>query len=618
MALIISNNLVVNQQQETGKAGLIGYQNLLNVNNVTASSELPTNPITNVANPATAYTWESAIADYAGAISYDGTNQMASPFDPEGWYGATSDPDGTITNVTMPNPSGQAFVGLAEQTGTGSFILLNSGSNKIANVNIAEPLYSSIIYKIGNYNSTLQYYLGADQSSTRENTTFDLLNKTAILGGNFIDYTFTDLVDGFCLLKVKYSTDIDLTNVSQVFVMREGENLVPSIGSQLYVQAAYFGKTPLEYPYAQYNEFDDSAETSDWNPVRCAIDASGGLLSIIDARTDMYIETVGLTAFDGGKYTHVVTRWRRNVGSVSNTLFWGNTSNPSFNSTNSIGFDELETDSRVKITGPDSDGFYTSIIDLSTTSSWNGADGVITGLRFDYGQNLPSDFDIDYIKTYSPSLLQAYEEWSPAIIDPAGIKIDISTAGQSIDYLGIARHNLNQAGLSVSLKFDGITVLQNQTVSDIQAVMLLVNEASPDNVQLIINGATNAPQIGVIYIGKALQLERNIYVGHTPVTYGRNRKTVNGVSENGQYLGEIVVRQNNSTSVNLQNLTPDWYRSFLDPFFKLTPRVPCFWAWRPQDYLAEVGYCWVEGEPSMSNQRSNGMVECSWNFKGIA
>jgi hypothetical protein len=206
----------------------------------------------------------------------------------------------------------------------------------------------------------------------------------------------------------------------------------------------------------------------------------------------------------------------------------------------------------------------------------------------------------------------------PAIIDPAGIKIDVNTSGQSVDYVGLARHNLNQTGLTVSLKFDGITILQNETVSDIQAIMLLVNEAAPDNVQIIINGATNAPQIGVIYVGKALQLERNIYVGHTPITYGRNRKTVNGVSENGQYLGEIVVRQTNMTSVNLQNLTPDWYRSFLDPFFKLTPRVPCFWAWRPQGYPDEVGYCWIEGEPSMSNQRSNGMVEASWQFKGIA
>lgn len=195
--------------------------------------------------------------------------------------------------------------------------------------------------------------------------------------------------------------------------------------------------------------------------------------------------------------------------------------------------------------------------------------------------------------------------------------ITITTSGQTVDYIGIARHNLNQVGLTVTVKYNGITIVPATSVSDIQAILFLQNEATPDTVEIIIEGASEAPQIGVIYIGKSLRLERNIYVGHTPITYGRNRKTINGISENGQYLGEIVIRQNNMTSVNLQNLTPDWYRLELDPFFALTPRVPCFWAWRQEDYPSEVGYCWIEGEPSMSNQRSNGMVECSWQFKGI-
>jgi len=195
--------------------------------------------------------------------------------------------------------------------------------------------------------------------------------------------------------------------------------------------------------------------------------------------------------------------------------------------------------------------------------------------------------------------------------------ITIQTSGQTIDYVGIARHNLNQVGLTVTLKYNGVTVVPATPVSEIQAILFLQNEATPDTVEIIIEGATMAPQIGVIYVGKSLRLQRNIYVGHTPITYGRNRKAINGVSENGQYLGEIVVRQNNLTSVKLNNLTPSWYRSMLDPFFALTPRVPCFWAWRPEDFPAEVGFCWLEGEPSVSNQRSNGMMESSFSFKGI-
>lgn len=196
--------------------------------------------------------------------------------------------------------------------------------------------------------------------------------------------------------------------------------------------------------------------------------------------------------------------------------------------------------------------------------------------------------------------------------------ITIQTNGREIDYIGLARHNLNQAGLTVEVKYDGQTVIPAAPISSIQALLFLTTIATPTTVQIIIAGATVAPTIAVLYIGKSLRLQRNIYVGHSPITYSRDRVTVNGVSENGQYLGELVVRETNSTQVQLQNLTPDWYRANLDPFFALSPRIPCFWAWRPSAYSDEVGYCWVEGKPSMSNQLSNGMVQCSWSFKGIA
>lgn len=195
--------------------------------------------------------------------------------------------------------------------------------------------------------------------------------------------------------------------------------------------------------------------------------------------------------------------------------------------------------------------------------------------------------------------------------------ITIQSDGREIDYIGIARHNLSQAGLEVSIKYNGITVSPAQAISNNQAILFLLNSASPTTIEIVITGASVAPRISVLYIGKALRLERNIYVGHTPITYGRDRKTINGLSENGQYLGEVVVRQSNTTNVSLSNLTPDWYRNQLDPFFAAVPRVPCFWAWRPETYATEVGYAWVEGESAMSNQRSNGMVQASWTFRGI-
>lgn len=194
----------------------------------------------------------------------------------------------------------------------------------------------------------------------------------------------------------------------------------------------------------------------------------------------------------------------------------------------------------------------------------------------------------------------------------------INQSSEPIDYIGIARHNLSQSGVELRIRFDGATVRNYVPISDVQAQLFLFEEATPGTIQIDIRGASEPVKMSVIYVGMSLQLQRNIYVGHTPINYGRDRAVINGVSQSGEYLGQVVTNETLSTSVSLQNLTPDWYRESLDPFFASLPRPPCFWAWRPVSYPTEVGYCWVEGNPRPTNQRSNGMMQISWNFRGIA
>lgn len=187
-----------------------------------------------------------------------------------------------------------------------------------------------------------------------------------------------------------------------------------------------------------------------------------------------------------------------------------------------------------------------------------------------------------------------------------------------IDYIGIARHNLAQESLTIQVKFNGVTVRPAQSVSDTQALLFLFEQATPSTIEIIIAGATNPAKIAVVYVGESLRFERNIYVGHTPINYGRQRSAVNGISQAGEYLGQIVTNEVLKTQVQIQNLTPTWYRESLDPFYAQNPRRPVFWSWRPGDYPGEVAYCWVDGNPVPTNQRPNGMMETSFSLTGIA
>ncbi len=207
--------------------------------------------------------------------------------------------------------------------------------------------------------------------------------------------------------------------------------------------------------------------------------------------------------------------------------------------------------------------------------------------------------------------------WEAADNADQTITID-NGSGSAIDYLGIARHNLNQLGLELQVRFNGVVVRPYGAVDQNQALLYAFESATPDTIEIDIRGATEPAKIAVIYVGESTQIERSIYVGHTPIVYGRDRSAFNGVSQSGEYLGEVVTNETLSTTVSLQNLTPDYYRSKLDPYFALKPRRPCFYAWRPEGYPAEVAYCWPEGNPRPVNQRSNGMMSMSWTFRGIA
>lgn len=198
--------------------------------------------------------------------------------------------------------------------------------------------------------------------------------------------------------------------------------------------------------------------------------------------------------------------------------------------------------------------------------------------------------------------------------------IDIEL-GTIIDYIGIARHNLQPSSeIRVQFGVGGVffTAFDWAFVPNRQALLYLINEAEPDVVRIGLRGNPTPPSIGVVYAGVSTELQRNIYVGHTPVTLGRNVQPIGGYSENGQYLGELIRREGRATQVTLQNLTPDWYRGELDPFIAQRPRKPAFFAWRPGSYPAEVGYVWLTGSPQPSNQRPNGMMEISMQFEALA
>lgn len=209
--------------------------------------------------------------------------------------------------------------------------------------------------------------------------------------------------------------------------------------------------------------------------------------------------------------------------------------------------------------------------------------------------------------------------------DASDIEIDFVTPvsyGELIDYVGIAGHNFGSGGATISIEGDtgsGFSVIAGPVApaDDKPLMLVFVPDAYTDIKIVITPDGTTEPRAAAIYIGKLMALERSVFVGHTPLPFGRHIKVRNGRSDNGHFTGRIITNKKVSSGFSLNNLTGTWYRSTFDPFVEEVETDPFFWAWRPGTYPLEVGYCWFTSDPIPSNQSPNGMMSVSCEIEGI-
>ncbi|MDD5273582.1 MAG: hypothetical protein PHU14_12790 [Methylovulum sp.] len=199
-------------------------------------------------------------------------------------------------------------------------------------------------------------------------------------------------------------------------------------------------------------------------------------------------------------------------------------------------------------------------------------------------------------------------------------------AAKDVDYFGIAAHTLDTYGFAIELEYlDNSSPATWVSLGEVLpadtdgngVIMFLFDEVSSDNFRLTITGGTGNPAIGVVYLGKVLEVERRIYGGHSPITLSKNTVIRPNKSEGGQWLGRTIIRQGASTSIALKNLTPTWIRATFKPFIEAARSYPFFWAWRPGDYADEIGYVWTDADISPQNSGQAGLMDVSFEVKGF-
>jgi hypothetical protein len=183
---------------------------------------------------------------------------------------------------------------------------------------------------------------------------------------------------------------------------------------------------------------------------------------------------------------------------------------------------------------------------------------------------------------------------------------------ETIDYIGIARHNFGSGGTIVEVEIrlfaddEWSTLVEGFVVATDAPILVRFLNTSVNALRLKLTPLAVVPEMAVVHVGRMLVMPIGIPVGHTPLIDGVTTRTASGNSEAGDYLGSIMLSQKLSTSVAFQYIEDSWYRLNLRPLVKAGRGTPFFYSGLPNSHPEEAGYAWLISDPRPS------FIEAGW------
>lgn len=228
----------------------------------------------------------------------------------------------------------------------------------------------------------------------------------------------------------------------------------------------------------------------------------------------------------------------------------------------------------------------------------------------------------------NPSMSEYWE----ADIDGQGADLEFTFTSVTLDYVAIVMPKklnvlLGENDNQLSVQYHNGSAWASFSTS-IGTIRLVENifvihfaEVTTDQIRIRFNypghAATENLQVSSVFIGSILKLPRKIYTGYAPPSLNRKTKLISNVSESGRFLGRTIRNTSVSGSVSQEHLYPQDYRDDIEPFALHCRENPFFFAWRPATYREETQFCWLNGDVQVSNQLSNGMMQCSFDFQAF-
>ena len=188
---------------------------------------------------------------------------------------------------------------------------------------------------------------------------------------------------------------------------------------------------------------------------------------------------------------------------------------------------------------------------------------------------------------------------------------------ETINFMAIAGHNLADVVQSGSPLFlyaesstDGVSYTTIDPTSfsipsDNSPIVFYFNENSDEYFRLRMQTTTTSsdtPYIAHFKAGNVTVLQRRDFAGVESGSISKDLRRTQNISDNGQYLGEVILSSKRMGQINQTNNTPVFVRDEIVDFISHTQGDTVspggspstfFYAWRPNKYPEDVLYGWT-------------------------
>jgi hypothetical protein len=218
-----------------------------------------------------------------------------------------------------------------------------------------------------------------------------------------------------------------------------------------------------------------------------------------------------------------------------------------------------------------------------------------------------ADFPASNVANPSTALKWKHDTTDSPVSAIEYFRVDISQSNP-INYVAIAGHNFGSQGIAVGLELASFgspvggaeSAFEPLIPADDGPIVFLFTEREVEEIRIVFIPTSTAAEMAVVRAGIYTQLEEGIQAAHTPLPLARVSEVMNGKSENGAFLGRVVISEGLVSTATITNIEEDFVIDEVIDFLAFASEFPFFWLWSPTTYPDQTAFAWLENDPQPS------------------